>query len=329
MLTVEKKAIRPLSYPWAHKCWEAQRTSKWWHKSISMQDDKHDWDLRLNEKEKNVIGNILKGFAQTEVEVSNYWSVLVPTWFPVAEIQRMAVEFASVEGLHGEAYNYLNDILGLHDYEGFMKDEAIANRLENLMGIGDNYLNATLEEKAVSVGIFSGGCEGVALFGAFSILLSFRNRKLEDDSSPKLLSGVSQQMEWSVKDENLHSVAGCWIFKYLCLENPGLKERVESRVVDGMRMVVTLEESYLDKIFEMGDIPTISKAEVLAFLHHLCNNKFKELGYNYNLYDDVDMDLVKRMEWFTDVISSNKDNDFFDSHSSAYSDAQGDWDFEW
>jgi ribonucleoside-diphosphate reductase beta chain len=326
MITDTKIEIRPLIYDWAETFWEMSERSPWWHKSINMQSSKLDWEVSLSLREKNVIGNILKGFAQTETEVTSYWGIYIPTWFPNNEIAAMATGFAAREVLHSRAYIYLNDTLGLQDFDGFLKEPSIAARLENLMNIGDNYANASLQEKAISVAIFSAGCEGVALFSAFSILLSFRNRKLKNGETYNKLTGVAEQMEWSIKDENLHSIAGCMIFRTLCAENKGLKEVVEQEVRDGMKLVVTLEEDYLDKIFEMGDIPTISKEEVLAFLYNRANEKFKELGYDYELYP-VDEKLVKEMDWFNSVISSNKDNDFFASHSSAYSTSQGDWDF--
>lgn len=322
MITDTKIAIRPLVYEWAEKIWEMSEGSPWWHKSINMGTSKLDWEVNLSSKEKNVIGNILKGFAQTETEVTSYWGIYIPTWFPHNEIAAMATGFAAREVLHSRAYILLNDTLGLQDFDGFMKEPSIAARLENLMQIGDDYANATLQEKATSVAIFSAGCEGVALFSAFSILLSFRNRNHYNK-----LTGVAEQMEWSIKDENLHSIAGCLIFRTLCAENPGLKDDVEDSVVRGMKLVVKLEEDYLNKIFEMGDIPTISKAEVLNFLYDRCNTKFRELGYDYDLYHDIDPKLLADMDWFKQVISSNKDNDFFASHSSAYSNAQGDWDF--
>ena len=322
MITDKKIEIRPLHYEWAEHYWELSEQSPWWHKSISMQSSKLDWETFLSKEEKNVIGTILRGFAQTETEVTAYWGVYIPTWFPNNEIAAMATGFAAREVLHSRAYIYLNDTLGLDDFDGFLKEPAIANRLENLMQIGDDYVNATLEEKATSVAIFSAGCEGVALFSAFAILLSFRNR-----NNYNKLTGVSQQMEWSIKDENLHSIAGCRIFRTLCIENSGLKSVVEQNVKDGLKLVVTLEEDYLDKIFELGDIPTISKAEVLNFLYDRANQKFRELGYDYDLYTDIDKELLSDMSWFHVVMSSNKDNDFFSSHSSAYSVPQGDWDY--
>lgn len=325
MITQPKKLIRPVTYPDFLNYWEMSCSSPWWHKSINMSEDVVDWNSRLSPEEKNVIGNILKGFAQTETEVSTYWSKLIPTWFPVNEIEAMGMEFAARECLHARAYDLLSSTIGLDDFEGFMKEPSIAARMEELLKItdDDDYKSATLEDIAVSIAVFSAACEGIQLFSAFSILLSFRNRY----AWSKRLSGVSEQMEWSIQDENLHSIAGCHLFRVLCDENPGLREKAEDKVKDGLLLAVALEKNYLDKIFELGDIPTIKKEEVLAFLYNRANLKYKELGYDELLYTDINPELLEAMDWFDQIMSSNKDNDFFSSHSSNYSKPLGNWDF--
>ena len=55
-----------------------------------MQSDIKDWNEKLDDKEKNLVGNILLGFAQTECAVSDYWTQKVVGWFPKHEIQQMA-----------------------------------------------------------------------------------------------------------------------------------------------------------------------------------------------------------------------------------------------
>ena len=39
-----------------------------------MQGDVKDWKEKLTDEEKNLVGNILLGFAQTECAVSDYWT---------------------------------------------------------------------------------------------------------------------------------------------------------------------------------------------------------------------------------------------------------------
>ena len=95
-------------------------------------EDLADWNSNLNETEKNIIGSILKGFAQTETVVNDYWSGLVTKWFRKPEVIMMAVTFASFETIHAEAYSLLNEELGLDDFSEFLEDEATMAKIENL-----------------------------------------------------------------------------------------------------------------------------------------------------------------------------------------------------
>ena len=68
-------------------------------------------------KDINLRYIILLGFAQTECAVSEYWTQRVVSWFPKHEIQQMAMMFGSQETIHAVAYSYLNETLGLEDFE--------------------------------------------------------------------------------------------------------------------------------------------------------------------------------------------------------------------
>ena len=78
--------------------------------------DVKDWNEKLTKQEKNLVGNILLGFAQTECAVSDYWTQKVVSWFPKHEIQQMAMMFGSQETIHAVAYSYLNETLGLRKF---------------------------------------------------------------------------------------------------------------------------------------------------------------------------------------------------------------------
>ena len=61
-------------------------------------------------------------------------------------------------------------------------------------------------EISKSLAIFSAFTEGVNLFSSFAILLSFKMRNK--------LKGVGQIVEWSIRDESMHSEAGCWLLEH-------------------------------------------------------------------------------------------------------------------
>ena len=116
----ERIAYKPFEYPeYYTEGWLKQAQAFWLHTEIPMQGDVKDWKEKLNDKEKNLVGNILLGFAQTECAVSDYWTQKVVSWFPKHEIQQMAMMFGSQETIHAVAYSYLNETLGLEDYEAF------------------------------------------------------------------------------------------------------------------------------------------------------------------------------------------------------------------
>ncbi len=66
--------------------------------------------------------------------------------------------------------------------------------------------------------------EGVNLFSSFAILMSFQLRNL--------MKGTGQIVEWSVRDESLHSKAGCWLFRTMVEEMPELNEGMEAQIYD-------------------------------------------------------------------------------------------------
>ena len=164
-----------------------------------------------------LLGSILKGFAQTETVVNDYWSGLVTKWFRKPEIIMMATTFGAFETIHAEAYSLLNETLGLDNFSEFLEDEATMAKIENLMKtVRDSFDGETdWHEVAKSLAIFSAFTEGVNLFSSFAVLLSFKMRNK--------LKGVGQIVEWSIRDESLHSEAGCWLFRTLIKENPELK----------------------------------------------------------------------------------------------------------
>ena len=63
-----------------------QQQAHWLHTEVPMMSDVNDWKQNLTETEKNIIGSILKGFAQTETVVNDYWSTLVTSWFRKPEV---------------------------------------------------------------------------------------------------------------------------------------------------------------------------------------------------------------------------------------------------
>jgi ribonucleoside-diphosphate reductase beta chain len=307
-------AFKPFQYQWAYDYWFKQQNAHWLHTEINMQNDVADWREHLNEEEKNVIGNILKGFTQTECEVGDYWSSYVPKWFPVPEIKMMAQTFGAFETIHANAYSYLNDTLGLDNFEAFLEDEATMAKLKVLMDVDPDTTDLT--EIARSIALFSAAAEGIQLFSSFAVLLSFRKSNR--------LTGIGQQMIFSVKDESTHSEAGCKIFRTIIEENPELwTEELRKSVYDGIHYAIQSEFTYINKIFELGDLETITKEQLKNFMYDRANRKLVEL--NLKPIYNVNKQLLNEMEWFYILVSGEQQTDFFANRETGYSKPNEDW----
>ena len=318
-LFTERVHYKPFEYPEYYlEGWLPQAQAFWLHTEIPMQSDLKDWNEFLTLSEKNLVGNILLGFAQTECAVSDYWTTMVTKWFPKHEIKHMAMMFGSQETIHATAYSYLNETLGLEDFEAFLHEPSIANRFEFLMKTSTNYTHEDLQtnptariEVARSLSIFSAFAEGVSLYSSFAVLYSFQLRNL--------LKGIGQQMKWSVRDESLHSKMGCRLFNHMCDEYPELKEHVRSVVEEAATLMVEMEHKYIDKIFEQGNLENLNAYDLKNFVYKRANEKLDELGYlPIFTYEE---DSASNLDWFYHLTGGHTHTDFFAIRSTDYSKA--------
>ena len=318
-LLEERVVYKPFEYPKAYDYWLKQQQAHWLHTEVPMAQDVSDWKSNLKNHEKNVVGGILKGFAQTETIVNDYWSTLVTKWFRKPEVIMMGTTLGSSETIHAEAYSLLNEQLGLDNFAEFLEDESTMAKIESLMEVRDSHDKPDWHKRAVSLAIFSAFTEGVNLFSSFAVLLSFKMRNL--------LKGVGQIVEWSVRDESLHSEAGCWLFRTLMEEHPELKtDKLVKDIQDAATNALKLEFDFIDKVFEMGDLENLSKDELKNFIKHRVNTKMSDLGLKPIVpASEIDKGALKTMKWFDAVIAGKQHTDFFASRVTNYSKGHIDW----
>ena len=322
----ERIEYKPFEYPVYYlEGWLKQAQAFWLHTEIPMQGDVKDWKESLLPHEKNLVGNILLGFAQTECAVSDYWTGMVTKWFPKHEIKQMAMMFGSQETIHATAYSYLNETLGLEDFKAFMHEPTISEKFNYLISTEADYIADDLlvsskarRDVAKSIAIFSAFAEGVSLYSSFAVLYSFQMRNL--------LKGIGQQMKWSVRDESLHSKMGCHLFQHMCEEYPELKDEVRHEIEYAAKLMVEMEHNFIDKMFEMGNLENLSAYDLKNFIYRRANEKLIELGYE-DIFE-YDVLSAENLNWFYHLTGGVTHTDFFAIRSTDYSKAGEDenWD---
>lgn len=300
-------SYKPFEYPQAYEFWETDKYNHWLWDEVNniIDNDKHNWTYDLTDTERGVVGGILKGFAQTECLVNNYWT-MAALWFPKPEIAMLCVSLAEDETRHAKAYNYLNEVLNLEEYDAFLEEPEVAERLSNLVSVKES----TPAEIARSLAVFSGFTEGVSLYSAFAVLLNFSRRSL--------LNAVGKTIEWSERDEHLHSSAGIWLFKTLLSENPELEtEELKQEIYEAGRLANQLEENYIDYVFQLGDVKGLSAYELKQFVRFRANNKLKELGYE-PIFELDEAAALTVNEWFEQKTKATIESDFFATTEASY-----------
>jgi len=326
MLCKQRRPYKPFEYPvYYTEGWLKQAQAFWLHTEIPMQQDVKDFRENLSDHEKKLVGNILLGFAQTECAVSDYWINQVTRWFPKHEIIQMAMMFGSQETIHATAYSYLNETLGLENFDGFLHNEVTKNKFDNLMNTKNDYTYVELAtmplarvEVAKSLAVFSAFAEGVSLYSSFAVLYSFQMRNL--------LKGIGQQMKWSVRDESLHSKMGCMLFRQMCEEYPELRDAAREKILEAAHLSVNMEIDFINKMFENGDLENLKAEDLVEFIRKRANEKLIELGYEPVFI--VDTTKSDNLDWFYHLTGGLTHTDFFALRPTDYSKAGEGEDFE-
>lgn len=316
-LLTPRMTYGPFEYPQAYEYWNQQQSAHWMPNEISFGQDAHDWKHNLTDTDRKVVGNVLKGFTSTEIFVQDYWSAKVGRWFKKPEVQMMCATFASFESIHAVAYAQLAETLGIQDYDSFLDEPTAKNKIERLI----NIKGKSKREMAMSLAVFSAFNEGVNLFSSFAVLLSFSRRDL--------LRGVGQVIRWSIRDESLHSTAGCWLFKELIKENPEIvDDKFKEEILEAARLTVKLEDAFIDRVFDLGPLPNLDAKQLKNYIRFRCNTKLGDIGFKPN-WHNIDKQMLEDFQWFS-VLSSGVENaDFFASRVTSYAKSSVSFDDVW
>ncbi len=182
-----------------------------------------------------------------------------------------------------------------------------------------NYLEKALrnskseENKDYAQGLllFSLFIEHVSLFSQFLIIMSFNKFK-------NLFRGISNVVEATSKEEQIHGLFGIDLINIIKQENPTwFDEEYYDTIRDMCHKAMEAEGNIVDWIFEKGELEFLPKAVVKEFIKNRFNNSLESIGMKKVF--DIDETLVAQTYRFDDEIVATKHVDFFDKRSINYS----------
>ena len=179
-----------------------------------------------------------------------------------------------------------------------------------------DYLESSLKkgDKLKALAMFTFG-EGAVLYSSFAFLKHFQSQ-----GKNKLLNVVSG-INFSARDEALHSQAAAWLFRTYKgeLEEASLIDEkyctdLEEEVEEAAQQVFLHEEAIINKIFEKGKIEGITATQLGNFAKSRINMCLRDLGYK----DAFEVTYNPISEWFYKGINGYQAQDFFSSQGNQY-----------
>jgi len=281
-----------------------QNQMHWFPEDVPLHNDVKDWQ-DMTTAEKNLLVQIFRLFTQSDVDVGKGYVDRYMRIFRKPEARMMMGSFANMESIHQHAYSLLLDTVGMPEteYKAFAEYEEMASKHEY---INDLKISKTDKKSiAKNLAVYSAFTEGLQLFSSFVILLNF----------PRFgkMKGMGQIVSYSIKDESLHVEAMTKLFREFIQENLDIwTDEFKKEIYQSCRDMVNLEQKFLDLVFELGDIPGLTRKEMSDYVEYIADRRLLQLGLkpNYKVKENP-------LDWLDDVLGVEHQN-FFEGRATAY-----------
>ena len=132
-----------------------------------------------------------------------------------------------------------------------------------------------------------------------------------------LFSGISNVIEATSKEEQLHGEFGIDLINTIREENPDwFDDAMAEEIYLLCNEAYQSEKEVLDWIYEDGEIDFMPKYTVQEFIKNRLNNSLEAIGLERIF--ETDKAEVEKTLWFDEEIVSTKHVDFFEKRSVNY-----------
>jgi ribonucleoside-diphosphate reductase beta chain len=134
-------------------------------------------------------------------------------------------------------------------------------------------------------------------------MMSFNKEK-------NIFKGISNVVEATSKEEDIHGNFGAEIINIIKSENPEwFDEEFEKLIDSACKKAYKAECKILDWIFEGGELEFLKKETIQNFIMNRFNNSLRKIGMKPVF--EVSADEIEKTRWFEVETTSTKEGDFF------------------
>ena len=299
MITEETEFYNPNEYPELVEQWEMHEDAHWTHREVRMPEDIEQWQSgEITDVEKSLIGNVLKLWTQSDVNVGGMYKKRLIGFFRNDKASDLLTSFAGREAVHKNAYAHLNNSLGLGEssYSEFLEIAEMAEKHDYMLEQVEDIKLYLAKQILV---------EGVSLFASFVILFNF--------SRFGKMKNMCDIVRWSMKDESMHVIGNAEILK-IYLKETG-QSLDEEAVRETALRLVELEDAFIDRAYELGEVRGLPKDDVKKYIRYVTNYRLWQIGLTSPLFDIEENPIP----WVNDIMGGQAFTNFFEREVTDYS----------
>ena len=310
MIFEEQVSRKPDHYPWAQEFIEVMHEGFWTDKEFSFTSDVQDFNVNLDETEKEIIIRTLSAIGQIEVAVKKFWSKLGDN-LPHPSLTDLGYVMANVEVIHNNAYERLLKVLGLEDvFEENLKLDFIEGRVNYLRKYTHRFYKDSKKQYVYALILFTLFVENVSLFSQFYVINWFNRYK-------NVLKDTGQQVKYTRNEENIHALAGIKIINTIREEHPELfDEELEERVTQESEAAFKAESQIVDWMVNGYDQKGMNAPILKEFIKNRINESLEQIGFSKAF--NIDKQLLVNTIWFEEELLGNNATDFFHTRPVEY-----------
>ncbi|MCB1711163.1 MAG: ribonucleotide-diphosphate reductase subunit beta [Candidatus Riesia sp.] len=300
----ERKNYKPFEYshitdPMIYAMW----SSHWTHREFNFKSDVQDFKTQLTEQEQGVVKRAVLLISQVEVAVKSYWSY-IGKLLPKPEIADMGAVFGGVEVIHSRAYSEILDKLGLNgEFQKLLEEEVVKNRVTYLTKYVNKIYKNDKKNILYSLVLFTLFTEATSLFSQFYTLLGFNRFR-------GLFKDISNIVQYTSKEENLHMEGGVALINQIKKEHPELfDEELMEKVYEETKEAFEAEKNLIRWILQGYENEFISEEILEKYIKYRFNECLSKIGINkpFKLrQEDID-----KFIWMEEEVLAPAITDFF------------------
>ncbi|NGY04138.1 ribonucleotide-diphosphate reductase subunit beta [Solimonas terrae] len=308
----------PFKYKWAWDKYLSACNNHWMPQEIGMSADIAMWQdpQGLTEDERMIIKRSLGFFSTADSLVANNLVLAVYRHITNPECRQYILRQAFEEAIHTHAYQYCIESLGLDEAEVFnmyrevpsIHDKA-AWALPYTQSLGDpNFNTGTTEDDQRLLRdmiAFYVVFEGIFFYVGFVQLLSFGRRNK--------MVGVSEQIQYIMRDEAMHMNFGIDVINQIKIENPHLwTAEFQQQALDMIKEATELEIRYAHDTMPRG-VLGLNANMFNEYMKFIANRRCEQIGLKA-LYPRAE----NPFPWMSEVLDLKKEKNFFETRVTEY-----------